>query len=117
MNTILKVSVAGALALGYVSAHASIAQVSSYSAGDVLLFAEVLNSSGAVIGSYAGDTGVAITNITSGSYASGTSTATALVSFTGTGIDLIGTRGAYGGIAEVSVDGAAPTDADQVLRW
>jgi hypothetical protein len=70
MNTIVKASVASALALGYVSAHASIAQVSSYSAGDVLLFAEVLNSSNAVVGSYAGDTGVKITDVTSGTVTS-----------------------------------------------
>ncbi len=35
-----------------------------------------------------------------------------LVRFDGTAIDLIGTLSPYGGIAEVSIDGAAPVDAD-----
>jgi hypothetical protein len=68
MNTIAKLSVAGVLSLGYVSAHAAFVSPTSTSPGDVLLFAEVLNSSGSVIGSYAGDSGVAVTK----SLASGT---------------------------------------------
>jgi hypothetical protein len=68
MNTIAKLGVAGALSLSYVSAHAAFVSPTSTSPGDVLLFAEVLNSSGAVIGSYAGDTGVLVSNgITSAS--------------------------------------------------
>ncbi len=62
MNTIAKLGVAGALSLSYVSAHAAFVSPTSTSPGDVLLFAEVLNSSGAVIGSYAGDTGVAVSS-------------------------------------------------------
>jgi hypothetical protein len=62
MNTILKIGVAGALALGYASAHASITQPSTGSS-DLILFAEVLNSSGVEVASYAGNTGI---NISSG---------------------------------------------------
>ena len=54
----------------------------------------------------------ASTSLSGGSYAAGTSTGTVLVSFTGTAIDLIGTLSPYGGIAEVSIDGGAPVDAD-----
>jgi hypothetical protein len=73
MNTIVKLSVAGALAMGYVSAHASIATPGSTSyTGDALLFAEVLNGSGAVVGSYAGDTGVTIASLIGKSVTSGT---------------------------------------------
>jgi hypothetical protein len=59
MNTILKIGVAGALALGYASAHASITQPSTGSS-DLILFAEVLNSSGAEVASYAANTGISI---------------------------------------------------------
>jgi len=73
MNTIVKLSVAGALSMGYVSAHAAIATPGSSSyTGDALLFAEVLNSSGSVIGSYAGDTGVSISSLVGKTVASGT---------------------------------------------
>lgn len=58
MNTISKLSAAGALALGFGVAHASILDTNS--GGDILLFAEVLNSSNAVIGSYAGDSGIQV---------------------------------------------------------
>jgi hypothetical protein len=58
MNTISKVSVAGALALGFGVAHASILDPAS--GGDILLFAEVLNSSNSVVGSYAGDSGLLV---------------------------------------------------------
>jgi hypothetical protein len=57
MNTIVKLSVASALAMGAVVAHASISQPSSGSS-DLILFAEVLNGNN-VVASYAGDTGVA----------------------------------------------------------
>jgi hypothetical protein len=62
MNPILKASIAAAITLGAVSAHAAagFAVPSSSSPGDLVLFAEVLNSSGAVVGSYAGDTGVSV---------------------------------------------------------
>jgi hypothetical protein len=71
MNTILKITVGSALALGAVSANASIGTPSTGSS-DAVLFAEVLNSSGTVVASYAGDTGVSISSIASGSYAGGT---------------------------------------------
>jgi len=59
MNSIAKVSAAGALALGFGVAHATINYPESNP--DVLLFAEVLNGS-TVVGSYAGDSGVAFTS-------------------------------------------------------
>jgi len=59
MNTIVKVGIASALAMGYASAHASITiPGSTGSQSDVMLFAEVVSGS-TVLGSYAGDTGVA----------------------------------------------------------
>jgi hypothetical protein len=61
MNTLLKVSVAGALALGYVSAHAAAVVPSSSNPGDVFLFADVI-SGGSVIKAYAADTTVSINN-------------------------------------------------------
>jgi hypothetical protein len=58
MNTIARISVAGALALGGAAANASIAQPST-GASDLILFAEVVNSTtGAEVASYAGDTSV-----------------------------------------------------------
>ena len=62
MNTIVKLSVATALALGYATAHAQIAQPANGSS-DVILFAEILNSTGGVVASYARDTGVSINSI------------------------------------------------------
>jgi hypothetical protein len=61
MNTIAKVSVAGALALGYVSANAAVVVPGSSgpSGTDVMLFAEVVSGT-TVLGSYAGDTQVAV---------------------------------------------------------
>jgi hypothetical protein len=62
MNTIAKVSVASALALGYVSAHASGINVpGTTAASDVMLFAEVVSGT-TVLGSYAGDTQVTVGN-------------------------------------------------------
>jgi hypothetical protein len=60
MNPILKASIAAAMTLGAVSAHAAFAVPSSSSAGDLILFADVVNSNGAVVGSYAGDTGITV---------------------------------------------------------
>ncbi len=72
MNTILKVGAAGALALGAVAAHASIASPSSGSS-DAILFAEVVNSAGtAAVASYAGDTGVSINSVIAGLSTTGT---------------------------------------------
>jgi hypothetical protein len=62
MNKILKLSVASALALGYATAHAQIALPSTGSS-DLVLFAEIINSSGSVVASYAGDTGVSINSV------------------------------------------------------
>ena len=64
-------------------------------------------------------------SLSGGSYASGYATATALVKFDGTAIDLIGTKSRWGGIAEVSVDGGAytlvdfyaPATANQQVIW
>ena len=60
MNPILKASIAGALTLGAVSAHAAFTLPTTSNPGDLVLFAEVLNSSGHVVGSYAGDTNIAV---------------------------------------------------------
>ena len=77
MNKILKLSVASALALGYVTAHAQIAQPSSGSS-DLVLFAEIISSTGTVVGSYARDTGISINSVlpTSSLAASGSTTPT-----------------------------------------
>ncbi len=60
MNPIVKASIAAAMTLGAVSAHAAFAVPSTSSPGDLILFAEVLNSNGVIVGSYAGDTGVTV---------------------------------------------------------
>jgi len=66
MNTTIKLGMAGALALGAVAAHASIASPSSGSS-DAILFAEVINTStSAVVASYAGDTGVSVSALAAG---------------------------------------------------
>jgi hypothetical protein len=59
MNTIVKLSVAGALALGAYAANASTGS------SDAILFAEVLNGT-TVVASYAGDTGVSINSAFAG---------------------------------------------------
>jgi hypothetical protein len=64
MNTMVKLTVGGALALGAVSANAAIGTPSSGSS-DAILFAEVLNGS-TVVASYAGDTGVSLNSLISG---------------------------------------------------
>lgn len=59
MNTMIKVGIASALAMGYATAHATITiPGSTGSQSDVMLFAEVVSGS-TVLGSYAGDTGIA----------------------------------------------------------
>lgn len=66
MNKLISVGAAGALALGAVAAHASIAQPSSGSS-DAILFAEVVNAAGTkAVASYAGDTGISINTILAG---------------------------------------------------
>jgi hypothetical protein len=71
MNTAMKLGAAGALAFAGIAAHASIATPGS-GAADAILFAEVLNASGTAIASYAGDTGISINSIVSGTAAGGT---------------------------------------------
>jgi hypothetical protein len=65
MNTTIKLGIATALSLGAMGAHASIASNSSGSS-TVILFAEVLNSSGTLIASYAENTGVSVTSAYNG---------------------------------------------------
>jgi len=80
MNTIAKVSVAGALALGYVSANAAVAVPTNSGSGatDVMLFAEVVSGT-TIEGSYAGDTKVTVgTTLTSSNLTDSTSSDTAL---------------------------------------
>ena len=60
MNPILKASIAAAMTLGAVSAHAAFAVPTTSNPGDLILFADVVNSAGTVVGSYAGDTGVTV---------------------------------------------------------
>jgi hypothetical protein len=63
MNTLAKIGVAGALAMGYVSAHAGAVVPSSSNPGDVFLFADVI-SGGSVIGAFAADTTVTVNGAT-----------------------------------------------------
>jgi hypothetical protein len=64
MNTLVKIGVAGALALGYVSAHAGAVIPSSSNPGNVFLFADVINSSGSVISAFGADTTVTVNGAT-----------------------------------------------------
>jgi hypothetical protein len=65
MNTTIKLGIASALSLGAVAAHAQIAANSS-GASTVILFAEVVNSSGTAVASYAENTGVSVTSAYNG---------------------------------------------------
>ncbi|MGO9513683.1 MAG: hypothetical protein ACLP2F_08585 [Steroidobacteraceae bacterium] len=66
MNKLISAGAAGALTLGAVAAHASIAAPNSGSS-DAILFAEVVNAAGtAAVASYAGDTGISINNVLAG---------------------------------------------------
>jgi hypothetical protein len=66
MNSLIKISALGTLALGSVGAHAAIAvPTSSNKPGDVLLFADIFNGSTLVDG-YAGDTGVTVDSVVTG---------------------------------------------------
>jgi hypothetical protein len=65
MNNFIKVGVAGALALGYVSAHAGAVIPSSSNTGDVFLFADVIQG-GSVTAAFAADTTVKVDNVTGG---------------------------------------------------
>jgi hypothetical protein len=94
MNTTIKLSVATALAFGAVAAHASIA-VPSGGSSDAILFAEVLNSSGTVVASYAGDTGVSLSTLAAG---------------------LSGTQVVLGGTANLNALFAADVSGD-TLEW
>ena len=64
MNTLAKIGVASALAMGYVSAHAGAVVPTSSNPGDVFLFADVISSGGSVIGAFAADTTVTVNNST-----------------------------------------------------
>jgi hypothetical protein len=64
MNTLAKIGVAGALAMGYVSAHAGAVVPSSSNPGDVFLFADVINASGSVISAFGADTTISVNNAT-----------------------------------------------------
>jgi hypothetical protein len=75
MNTLTKLSIAGSLALGSIAAHASInGPVSSQKLGNAVLFADVFNSAGNVVGAYAGDTGQATATLATGALTSGVPT-------------------------------------------
>lgn len=71
MNTVIKLSVASALALGYTAAQAQIAAPGTGSS-DLILFAEIINSSGVEVASYARDTGISISSVMSSLQAEGT---------------------------------------------
>jgi hypothetical protein len=71
MNNLIKLSVAGSLALGSLAAHAGIVVPTSSVPGDAILFADIFNGS-TLVATYAGDTGVGVTNIVAGTVASGT---------------------------------------------
>lgn len=92
MNTLIKLGVAGGLALGSLAAQASIVVPSSSVPGDLVLFADIFNGS-TLVATYAGDTGVSVTSVIGGTLASGTKfTDTNLNSFlaqatTGTTVD------------------------------
>jgi len=68
MNIALKAGAASALTLAGMAAHASIASLTSGSS-DAILFAEVINAAGtAAVASYAGDTGISLSKLESGTY-------------------------------------------------
>jgi hypothetical protein len=73
MKAIAKIGAAGALAMGFGVAHATIDYPASNT--DVLLFAEVLNGT-SVVGSYAGDSGIKIGSTLSNGTVGNLSTAT-----------------------------------------
>jgi hypothetical protein len=75
MKNLVKMGVAGALALsGSMAAHATIVGPTSSpgSTGDLVLFADVFTSTGTLVKAYAGDTGVSVDSIGSGTQPSGT---------------------------------------------
>jgi hypothetical protein len=64
MKNLIKLGVAGALALsGTMAAHAAVVVPSSSNPGNVLLFADVFNSSGTLVDAYVGDTGISVASI------------------------------------------------------
>jgi len=62
MNNLIKLGVAGSLALGSLAAQASIAVPSSSTPGDAVLFADIFNGT-TLVAAYAGDTGVSVTSL------------------------------------------------------
>jgi hypothetical protein len=61
MNTTIKLGIASALSLGALGAHAQVAG-NGTGASTVILFAEVVNTAGAAVASYAENTGVSVTS-------------------------------------------------------
>jgi hypothetical protein len=74
MKNLVKLGVAGALALGgSMAAHATITvPTSSGTTGDVILWADVFNSSGSLVEAFVGDTGVSVDSIGAGNKPSST---------------------------------------------
>jgi hypothetical protein len=65
MNKLIKLGVAGGLALGSLAAQASITVPSSSTPGDMLLFADIFNGT-TLVATYVGDTGVSVTSLVNG---------------------------------------------------
>ena len=65
MNTTIKLGIASALSLGAFGAHAQVAG-NGTGASTVILFAEVVSSTGAAVASYAENTGVSVTSAYNG---------------------------------------------------
>lgn len=67
MKHLVQLSIAGSLALGSVAAHANITVgTSSGSTGNVILFADIFNSTGTLVAAYAGDTGATVDSVGAG---------------------------------------------------
>jgi len=72
MNNLIKVGVAASLAMGSIAAHASIAiPTTSGNPGDAVLFADVFNGT-TLVKTYAGDTGLTVASLESGTIPSTT---------------------------------------------
>jgi hypothetical protein len=68
MKHLVQLSIAGSLALGSVAAHASITVPTSTNGnlGNVVLFADIFNSSGTLVAAYEGDTGNSVSSVGAG---------------------------------------------------
>lgn len=72
MNNLIKMGVAASLAMGSLAAHANIAiPTTSGNPGDAVLFADVFNGS-TLVKTYAGDTGISVNSLQSGTVPTGT---------------------------------------------